>query len=682
MIAEAQDAKIAEETKEVDSAYQAGQAVQLDAEIQGYLAAARAPGAPTQTVVDNGRDAAVKLLQTGGSWLRSAAEDALSGSPEDVVSFVRSTMDVAVQQDNRASVGHIADTTANHGEKLAAVDALQESDLSVAQFLDDRWYMGKEDDDQIAVAQLMTTGGPGVRAAAQQALEGTPDDRALFLAKGQYTAAEDDARVAVTQAMSTGGPEVQAAAQAALNGPADGLATFLTEELYRAQERDADTARHVSTIDSMLAEIARTAAIARQNAQEAQAAAYRAAGAAADAQTWADRAVASAQQAAVYATNARNSANQAQQSADQAAASAKRARQAEQDAQAAAARAAKSASQAQASATQARGYADSAARSAAAARADAIAAGKSAQEAANLAAEAKKFAVDLQKLEESRTRQDDIVHQGNGEMTEDERAIFEAGGQAALDEYRAAQKNANKTIGDWLQENGAEILMEILGIDNIVNCVKDGDVGTCLWALVDVGSFFFAAAKLGKVSKAIYKVIKGISKFFEETSKARKLLDRSAEIIQDARKLRRPDPVACLIGFASERKQTAPEAVMAPAAKKCKVDHVSPVDRDYGAKGPHLNMDDGTEVRIGVDKNNKLIGMTWTNTGNRISGQEQFDVAVDFLMNDRAGRTKLLKNTEAALDQIKAGVFPVSDQALIVRMKQVCYRLRKLGVDE
>jgi len=51
-------------------------------------------------------------------------------------------------------------------------------------------------------------------------------------------------------------------------------------------------------------------------------------------------------------------------------------------------------------------------------------------------------------------------------------------------------------------------------------------------------------------------------------------------------------------------------------------------------------------------------------------------------MNDQKARTALLKNTEGALDQVKAGRLGIHDENMIKRMKQLCYRLRKLGVDE
>jgi chemotaxis protein histidine kinase CheA len=620
-------------------------------------------------------------LPTAARWPRTWRTDA------DVVQFVRTGVAVAIEQDDRASVGHLADNSPNGGVRLAAVDALQEPYAKVKEFLAGQWYMGKEDDDQIAIAQIMTTGGPGVKAAAQAALQGTADDRAQFLAVGQYKAAEDDDRVAVTQAMATGGPEVQAAAQAALSGPPSFQRKFLQTELLKARERDADTARHVAQIESYLSDAAQTAALARQNAQEAQAAAYRAAGAAAQAQDWANRAVASANQAREYANQAKASADQAQRSADEAASWAKKARQAEQSAQAAAASAARSANQAAASAAQARQYADAAQASAAQARADANAAGKSSAEAAAAAAEAKQIAVEKQKLEDVATRQNDRDHATNGELSDDEQAIFDQGGQAALDEYRKAQADANKTVAQWLVDNGAEILMTLLGVDDIVNCVKTGDVGSCIWALVDVGSFFVAVGKLPAISKAILKVVNGIRKFFDEASKARKVLERTAKIIEDARAAKRPKIEVCELGFAGfagsglRAGVTMSRAPAMAAAKRCKVDHIGQVGGDYINKGPHLNMDDLSEVAIGVDKDGNLVGFG-INANGKFPSEQHIRTAIDTLMSDQKARTALLKNTEGALDQVKAGRLGIHDENMIKRMKQLCYRLRKLGVEE
>ncbi|MBM0277571.1 hypothetical protein, partial [Micromonospora tarensis] len=325
-------------------------------------------------------------------------------------------------------------------------------------------------------------------------------------------------------------------------------------------------------------------------------------------------------------------------------------------------------------------FADQAAASAAQARADAVAAGKSASEAAAAAAEAKQIAVEKQRLEDAATRQNDLTNNANGALVDDEQAVFDQGGQAALDEYRAALASANKTVGQWLVENSADILLTLLGVDNIVNCVKTGDVGTCLWALVDVGSFAFAIGKAPAVSKAILKVVNGISKFFEEASKARKVLERTAKTIQDARAARRPNLEVCEIPLPGLRLAAVAVPGFAAAPKKCQVDHVGQVSGDYGTKGPHLNMDDRSEVSIGVDKNGNLVGFP-INANGKMPSQQHIQTAIDYLMSSRAGRTKLLNNTEGALDQIKAGVLKVNDPNMIVRMKQVCYRLRKLGVD-
>ncbi|MFC3744277.1 ALF repeat-containing protein, partial [Paractinoplanes deccanensis] len=695
MIAEAQDALLAEQNKQIDSAWVAGKEAKLDAETQALLTEAQAPGAAEETVVANGRKVAARLAHTGGSWLQEASEDALVGTEEDVVAFVRSGIALATEQDDRASAAHIADTSDNGGERLAAKSALARSYPAVKDFLNDRWYWGKDDDDQIAVSRIMEAGGPGVRAAAQAALQGTPEDRAKFLAEGQYRAAEDDDRVAVTQALSTGGPEVKAAAQAALNGPPSFQREFLEVELFRARERDADTTRHVSQIQSYLSEVAQTAALARKNANEAQQAAYLAAGAAAEAAIWADKAVASADQARVYANEAKASADQAQKSADEAASWAKKARAAEQEAKAAAAAAARSASQAAASAAQARTFARQAQAAAAQARADAIAAGKSRDEAAAAASEAKAIAAEKKRLEDWATRQADYdTAVGAGGLTADEQAIFDQGGQAALDEYRQALKDANKNIGDWLVENGAGILISMLGIDNIINCAQNPNLGDCLWALVDVGSFFFAVGKLKSVGSAILKVVRGLKSFFEAGSKARKVLQRTEKVIEDARAARRPDPEFCELEWEVPEARTASSAraaqsaaaaaAMAAPKKKCKVHHAGQADGDYVNKGPHVNMDDGAEVAIEVDKNGNLVGVPLSY--GKGATQKHVDAAIDTLQKDQKLRTEFVKRMESVLEQSRTDrdsppTIVFKDPKQREKIKMVCYRLRKLGVD-
>uniref|UniRef100_UPI001ABF6288 ALF repeat-containing protein n=1 Tax=Amycolatopsis kentuckyensis TaxID=218823 RepID=UPI001ABF6288 len=324
-----------------------------------------------------------------------AAETALVGDDYDVKAFVTTVQPATVRKDDRASVAAIAAATARPAEAATARTALVGTDAQVQDFLRNRRYPGSETDDRVLATQVVAAGGPGVQAAGRRALDGTADDIRAFLRTGQYTARETDDRVLATQAVSTGGPEVRASARASLAGPASVVRTFLESGLYRARQRDALTATHRAEVAGYVADAARAAALARQNAAEAAKAAAVARGAADDAARYAQQAKDSADLATTYAAQAAASAQDAKASADAAVQSANQAKQAEaaahqaaQQAQQSANRAQASASDAAASASGARAAADAAARSAAEAH-------LSRDQAVQAAAEAFQRTVDL-----------------------------------------------------------------------------------------------------------------------------------------------------------------------------------------------------------------------------------------------------------------------------------------------
>jgi hypothetical protein len=204
---------------------------------------------------------------------------------------------------------------------------------------------------------------------------------------------------------------------------------------------------------------------------------------------------------------------------------------------------------------------------------------------------------------------------------------------------------------------------------------------------------------LPAVSKAILKVVNGLSKFFDEASKARKIIERTKKIIEDAREARRPKLGVCPVGLAPAARTAtgsraagagspaagAPAAAlqaiaMVAAAEACRIDHVGQVGGDYVNKGPHVNMAGGSEVSIEVDQSGRLIGRP-INANGQMPTDKHIAAAIDTLNTNRAMRTALLRNTEAALDQAKAGVLGIKDPNMIVRMKKLCYQLKKLGTD-
>ncbi|MEU6229335.1 polymorphic toxin-type HINT domain-containing protein [Streptomyces sp. NPDC047042] len=389
----AEEASRAHDASVAASEWEIGRLQQINSQTQQLISEAAAATDPAVTAA-KGRQAAVNLLTTGGTWVRDAAENALSGTDADVAEFVRNTLTLALEQDDRASVGHIASTTTIPAQQQAALDVLDKPIAQVREWLRTRAYPGKADDDRVAVAKISAAGGPGVKAAASKALSGTAADLAAFLDSGQYKAQEDDDRVAVTQALATGGPEVQAAAQAALSGPPSALRPFLEVGVHKARQRDANSAAHIAEVSTLLQAAYRSATLAQRDASLAQKAAADARKNAAEATEWANKAKKSLDEANAYAEQADKSADQAATSAAQAAESAKTARNAAAAAQQDARSAARSAERAQHSAAVAGDYAYQADVAAYQAQVSAEAAGKDSIAASKAATEAMKVAAD------------------------------------------------------------------------------------------------------------------------------------------------------------------------------------------------------------------------------------------------------------------------------------------------
>lgn len=95
----------------------------------------------------------------------------------------------------------------------AAETALSGTDEDVHTFLEAGVIQCQMNDDRIAAQRISTGGGPTTRAAANAALSGTIDDVRTFVNNGWMLPWQNDQRIAVTRILSAGpGPAVKAAA--------------------------------------------------------------------------------------------------------------------------------------------------------------------------------------------------------------------------------------------------------------------------------------------------------------------------------------------------------------------------------------------------------------------------------------------------------------------------------------
>ncbi|MEV8331216.1 hypothetical protein OG275_00305 [Streptomyces niveus] len=120
--------------------------------------------------------------------------------------------------------------------------------------------------------------------------------------------------------------------------------------------------------------------------------------------------------------------------------------------------------------------------------------------------------------------------------TDEEALLREHCGQQCVDDFRAAKKLAAVHVIDWIKENGGDILLEVFGIDNMVNCVSTRDIETCLWALFDLASVAIGILKAPKVIKAIDNVAGGIDAFYESSKTAKRAVERYRDLIARLKK--------------------------------------------------------------------------------------------------------------------------------------------------
>ncbi|MEU4420423.1 polymorphic toxin-type HINT domain-containing protein [Actinoplanes sp. NPDC024001] len=128
------------------------------------------------------------------------------------------------------------------------------------------------------------------------------------------------------------------------------------------------------------------------------------------------------------------------------------------------------------------------------------------------------------------------------------------------EELARAQQIQSKSTLDVILEAGGQILMEFLGINDILNCLK-GDLGACVSMVIGAlpwGKIF----KAKKIAEAIYRAGKAVVTFFQELKWARAII-QGAEKAAEAAKA-----AAAAAAKAAAEKAAAVKAAAERAAKK------------------------------------------------------------------------------------------------------------------
>ncbi|MFD7576686.1 hypothetical protein ACFV6U_40235, partial [Streptomyces sp. NPDC059810] len=322
----------------------------------------------------------------------------------------------------------------------------------------------------------------------------------------------------------------EAAETAARNANAQVAPAF--KAAAEAARSSADAARSAAAAIRSSAQAAEDAAKARAAAARATQADTQAQGDArlareAAQQAFADAAAArtAATQAEAEAQRARDAAGEAERQAIAAGNAATLAEKEAATAQAAAEKAAKDAADAARLATSAEAYATSAETAA-----------KNAGTYAKEAGEAATRAEEYQREEQRKAREEAARGQAPPPAASDADTMKQALAEAGLteEEYRAALELSGQDILDYLIENGGELLVEMFAED-IMACIEDPDIPTCLWAIISVlpvGKLLKLGSKLPKITKAIW----GIGAFLDKVAGAKKKLKKFDKALDRAKK--------------------------------------------------------------------------------------------------------------------------------------------------
>jgi hypothetical protein len=326
------------------------------------------------------------------------------------------------------------------------------------------------------------------------------------------------------QAAETRAAEALAAAESAARAAAEA-----NEQVKPAYEAAAAAARSA-------AEAARSAADAQQAAAEAaiDGAEARAAGARAnqaDAQARQDAVL--ARQAANRASNHAAIAGRAASAAEADAAAANRAAtQAENDAAAArnAATAAEAdATRAETAAANAQKNADAATQAAK----NALDAAVAAQQAADRAEAAQRAAE-----QEERRRAAEQDGAGSVDLNADDESLVqvicsgETDPEQCMKEVRDDLAAAKNGIIDFLKANGAEIILEVIGWNDLKACFSEGDLEACLWTAASLIPW----TKLGPVAKAFFKVVTKIGDYLRTSARAQRTVEKIKDLLKIGQK--------------------------------------------------------------------------------------------------------------------------------------------------
>ncbi|WP_242584632.1 polymorphic toxin-type HINT domain-containing protein [Streptomyces sp. MST-110588] len=493
-----------------------GKAIEKD--ITDLAAQADKSDADTKTLAAQGRAVALRVLKHFGSWRQEAATQALSGTDDDVLEYLRTGWKRGEQDETRQQVTDLAARSPYEAVRTAATKALEGTPEQIRDFYITGQYKTANVEYRVLIGKIDNDGGPSVKEAAEKALaDGSPQAMLTFLNSGQYKARHIDQRVVAGKLFNDGGPEMQAAAKVALAGSAGQLDDFIQVGQYMADRKDQLATVHINQVQRLIQEADVVAARAQQNRWLAAKAAADAKHAKDEAQKAATQASKFAADADGYATDARNSAESATTSAKKAGKSAVTAVNAANRADRAVANADESAAQSEFSANYAHDSAYSARNAASEAQISEMDAGKSLEEANTAAAQAWGEVVKKREAELTQARRQAEEQRKQERASRDKKPCV-------LNYYRDSVESCV-----WAMASGSDeyvlkvpeidptmkaIVWEVFGLNDVKECAKDPSFGHCSMAAISV-------LPIGKwkLAKKAYDGVEDIAKGYRYVKK-------------------------------------------------------------------------------------------------------------------------------------------------------------------
>ncbi|GLY43734.1 hypothetical protein Amsp01_097570 [Amycolatopsis sp. NBRC 101858] len=493
-----------------------------DAANRATGAAARAREAATKaTAAAAASRAAAQDAETAAANADLAAGRAESAAADTHLAAMRANAAAATATAEEVNAADAARNAAALAEqateqaRLATVDAVRAGQSANESF-----------GEAVSAATQANLAGRAALAARQSSAAITAPANTAIVVVAPFTGADLDADFVAevaAQAQAVGDEQAQAAQARA--GEAQVAAT-------QAQQAADNAAAETKAAFQAAANAAKSAWQAAQSVAEAQRSAANAATEAYFARAAADSANDSDATAHRNATQARQEANNARADAAIAGLAADAAEGQATAARGAATRAEADATAARDAATTAQGYAAEAAAAAERARNHAQETSNAAQRAREAAADAQR-AADQAEIDE---RQREAEHRGlesliaSGclpDLTIQDAELLNSDpeGRATLAEYRTAAADclAGRDVVDFLLEIGAEVLLEYIGVEDFKRCFGDGDIGACLWSVVNVVGLVLPFIKGKAIVKAITTVVANIGKWVLRSERLEKL---------------------------------------------------------------------------------------------------------------------------------------------------------------